>query len=73
MDEDAIDRMQEAMEGISKPKVINMSSEMESIDDKYELSREVDKSALKENEKKDLTTVKREEFLNIYKDNTGDD
>jgi hypothetical protein len=43
-----------------------MSSEMGSIDDKYELSKEVDKTALKENEKKDLTTVKREEFLNIY-------
>lgn len=37
------------------------------IDDKYGVSNEIDKSKLKE-EKRDPQTVKREEFLKIYKE-----
>ena len=42
------------------------------IDDKYMQDNEVDKT--KEEEKgKDLATIKREEFLNIYKEEGGED
>jgi hypothetical protein len=71
-EDEATDKIQEALMGISKPKVINMSSEMDSIDDKYQLASEVDKSGNKDDGKKDLATVKREEFLNIYKADSGD-
>jgi hypothetical protein len=64
--EEEIDAIQEAMEGRSKSKVINMG-DMESIDDKYQLSSEVDKSSNSKKEK-DLDTVKREDFLSIYKE-----
>lgn len=63
--EEEIDAIQEAMEGRSK-RVINMG-DTESIDDKYQLSSEVDKSSSSKQEK-DLATVKREDFLIIYKE-----
>lgn len=62
---DLVKEYQEAGYGVSQSKVITTPDDM--IDDKYGVSNEVDKSKLKE-EKRDLQTVKREEFLKIYKE-----
>jgi len=63
-----LDRIEEAMAGVSRSKTINMG-DMESIDDKYDLTSE--REMKKSGEKRDDTTVSRENFLNIYKTDNG--
>ena len=71
--EEEIDKIEAALSGVGKSKFINMG-DMESIDDKYELTSGKDASNIndKKEDKKDLASVRREEFLSIYKDNNDD-
>lgn len=64
---DLVKEYEEAGYGVSQSKVITTPDDM--IEDKYGVSNEVDKSKLKE-EKRDIQTIKREEFLKIYKDDS---
>ena len=71
-----------APEGISKPRFIESmdgsSPADNKIEDKYNLEKEIDREALAKDfgndeeeeggKKRDAATVKREEFLNIYKE-----
>ena len=63
-----LDKIEEAMAGVSRSKTINMG-DMESIDDKYDLTSE--REMKKSGEKRDDTTVSRENFLNIYKNDNA--
>lgn len=57
---------EDSFAGVSKPRVL-ASGPSDQIEDKYNIESEVDKSK-KPAEKRDLLTVKRENFLNIYKE-----
>lgn len=61
----------EAMAGVSRKKFIQSMGGEDTIDDKYSTeSRAVDLTK-KEEDKRDLGTIQREEFLNIYKEADG--
>lgn len=66
-----LDRIEEALQGVGKSKVINMG-DMESIDDKYQIANEKDLEG-KQGEKRDEASVRRENFLNFYKEGENDD
>lgn len=62
----AVREFEEAGYGVSKPKVIAMDSS-DSIKDKYNVQSEIDRSKLT-SEEKDESTLQREDFLKIYKE-----
>lgn len=66
---DLVSQYSEAGQGVSKPRVL-MGGETDKIDDKYDFAPEVDKSQTKE-DKRDVSTIKREDFLSIVKDSNG--
>lgn len=58
----------EAVEGVSKPRILSSGP---GIEDKYQIEKEIDKNQ-KVKDNRDLLTVKRENFLNIYKEQKQD-
>ena len=62
----AVKEFEEAGYGVSKPKVISMDPS-DSINDKYNVQSEIDRSKLT-SEEKDESTQQREDFLKIYKE-----
>ena len=58
----------EAVEGVSKPRILSSGPV---IEDKYQIEKEIDKNQ-KAKDNRDLLTVKRENFLNIYKEQKQD-
>lgn len=62
----AVKEFEEAGYGVSKPKVISMDPS-DSINDKYNVQSEIDRSKLTSDEK-DESTQQREDFLKIYKE-----
>lgn len=62
----AVKEFEEAGYGVSKPKVISMDPS-DSINDKYNVQSEIDRSKLT-SEEKDENTQQREDFLKIYKE-----
>lgn len=67
---DFISQFEEAAQGVSKPRVLMTESPSDAINDKYEQETIVDKTT-KTEEKRDTTTIKREEFLSIVKGSNG--
>lgn len=63
---DLISQYEEAGAGVSKPRVLLNNAQADQIADKYNVMEEVDKSKVLE-DKRDVTTVKREDFLKIVK------
>ena len=58
----------EAVEGVSNPRILSSGP---GIEDKYQIEKEIDKNQ-KAKDNRDLLTVKRENFLNIYKEQKQD-